>query len=395
MKKMKDETVSQKGHVLTDGRCVNDQLEEEVKMERETKLKEDAENRRELEAIRTQFMVEQDERQIEYLAMLQGLVQENPELSEVPRKFSYEEIVEWMQHTDRPPPKEFCSEMERIDCWDELIANLPAVILPIELAISAVIMQLWQVVLLGEYERRRDEVEHEGGKAVRTFIVDRDPSVLGVVWRWANRGFRFHPDPMEKGARKEEITSEAHVNFFERIANYSGGFDYKRFLDQLKGELNRIPGRVRDTLRTRLENLLMLRELTRELPEITGRGSEGEAWNRDDYEILPEPLTDRSAESAEDKVLLECCFQEARDLSPRDQVIVEMTYEGFTQEEIGKKVGLTRSAVSKRRKVLFEKIRSNVESNGKPGETPNAPLERAESTPDTTNSHFSEKGPIR
>ena len=357
-------------------------------------MKEDSNDLKGFEALKAELENVRDRQHVDFLVLCEDFVEKHPDLPAAARGLLLEEIVDRIKHCDHPPPKEFLSVMAEVPAkgLEELIADVPGSPSGSRLAVTR---QLWQVVLLGEYERRRDEAENKGGTATRRFIVDRDVNELPLIRRWATRGYYFHPDPMEKGGWKEEITSEADVNFFERIANYSGGFDFERFLDQLSGELNRIPGRVRDTVRTVLGNLSKVRQLTRELPEITSRGSEGEERQEDSFEILPDPLIDRSAESAESRVLLERCFQKARNLDRRDQVIFEMTYQGSTQDEIAAKVGLTRSAVSKRRKAIFETIRSKVESNGKAGKAPDPTSQRSKSAPESPNSHFSEKGPIR
>jgi RNA polymerase sigma factor (sigma-70 family) len=198
-----------------------------------------------------------------------------------------------------------------------------------------------------EYLSRRQENEDKNGRAIRQIMVEQSKrgdliQQLGGQITW---GLFF---PWEARWRSEDAPAEAYTGLWKEVTECTKtdpvAADPNCLRAFMEGSLNRIPGKVRDHIRTRIETESRHAEV--EIAEQNAVGP-GDPDSSQSQRVLAEMIPDKSAvESGYTKILVE---QFLSVLPPNDKVIFEFCCrQGHSQKEAGTLLGLRQSQISKR-----------------------------------------------
>jgi len=237
--------------------------------------------------------------------------------------------------------------------------------------------------LLMQLSRRKQAKETPGSKAAMSFLVNADAAAreegrssiyaadalqaledaTEKLTAISTEHLTWHPELSDKEQAREEIRSMAQEGLVERLGPILNDPDplRARLLAAIDGSLKGLPDNVRISVRGRLETIdrhqdIVADERHRILDESNILVER--VFDNEEGRLVPEPIAHHQPEDhlllKEQDATVEIALSE---LSEEERTIVEMTMDGYSQDEIGERLGKSRSAVAKKLERLKPKVR--------------------------------------
>lgn len=231
-----------------------------------------------------------------------------------------------------------------------------------ERGFRAFVSRAFQISLTTEFEERFKDREAEGGRLLRDFLNRRDEASLRALIAWGTGqthrhklSLYWHPEYGPGSKARQEISSMVAEALWERISQLP---DFKDSLRQrlermLQGAYNRIPENAYASV---LEKLRRLKDRASKTLPLEGHQAGDDADPVLEHQVLRENALVRSQLEEEFRTL-RTSIASHPDLSRQDKQVCKLMIEGFTQSEIGKKLGKSQQALSKQLKKINSKLK--------------------------------------